>query len=68
MFYPDVSIIVFDRNNKIAFECKKVQQLIWDERLNKELLQIDSYHYIIDLGNDDFITGQVTIIYLLIII
>jgi len=62
--YPKASVEIFSRWGKLVFSSKNGYTKPWDGTLNGNDLPMDSYHYVIDLGNGSKpITGNITIIY-----
>ena len=61
--YPHVRIEIFTRWGKLVFHSEEGYPNPWDGRYKGKLLPMDSYHYIIDLGNGSSpITGNITIV------
>jgi gliding motility-associated-like protein len=64
MFYPDATIVVYDRWGNKVFESRGNEYEPWDGTYNGKYLPMDSYHYVIDLKEEGLpkITGNVTIV------
>jgi gliding motility-associated-like protein len=61
--YPNVVIDIYTRWGKHIFHSDKGYSTPWDGRYKGKLMPMDSYHYIINLGDgSDPITGNITII------
>jgi gliding motility-associated-like protein len=61
--YPNVVIDIYTRWGKHIFHSDKGYSTPWDGRYKGKLLPMDSYHYIINLGDgSEPITGNVTVI------
>jgi len=61
--YPGVDLKIFDRWGTRIYLSGNAADEPWDGSFNGRELPIDSYHYIIDLNNDEPpITGNVTIV------
>jgi gliding motility-associated-like protein len=64
MNFPDAAIKIFDRTGRIVFEVQGGYDNSWDGTdKNGKQLPVDTYYYVIDLGNGkDGLTGFITII------
>jgi gliding motility-associated-like protein len=64
MDYPNASIKIFDRWGRLVYQVQGGYDNLWNGTdRNGNALPVDSYYYIIDLGNGkDGITGFITII------
>lgn len=61
--YPNVELRIFDRWGSMVYYTKNAADEPWDGSFYGRNLPIDSYHYVIDLNNDDPpVTGNVTIV------
>jgi len=61
--YPNVDMRIFDRWGSRVFYTPNAAGDPWDGTFDGRHLPIDSYHYVIDLNNDEpAITGNVTIV------
>jgi gliding motility-associated-like protein len=61
--YPNVDLWIYDRWGSRVYYTGNAADAPWDGSFSGRDLPIDSYHYIIDLKNDEPpITGSVTII------
>jgi len=61
--YPNIEIRVFNRWGETVWRSEKGYPQPWDGRSNGKPLPIDSYHYIIDLGNKRRpVVGNITIV------
>ncbi|MEN8202218.1 MAG: gliding motility-associated C-terminal domain-containing protein, partial [Bacteroidota bacterium] len=61
--YSNVELRIFDRWGSQVFYTSFAEGDLWDGSFNGRHLPIDSYHYIIDLNNDEPpITGNITIV------
>jgi len=61
--YPNIEIRVFNRWGETVWRSEKGYPHPWDGRSNGKPLPIDSYHYIIDLGNKRRpVVGNITIV------
>ncbi|MGM0666029.1 MAG: gliding motility-associated C-terminal domain-containing protein [Bacteroidota bacterium] len=61
--YPDAEIKIFNRWGQIVFSAKNLEENRWDGTFKGKALPVDSYHYILDLGDgSDPRTGTITII------
>ncbi|MCK4991226.1 MAG: gliding motility-associated C-terminal domain-containing protein, partial [Bacteroidales bacterium] len=61
--YPNVELRIFDRWGTRIFYTGNAAGDLWDGSFSGRQLPIDSYHYIIDLNNDEpMVTGNVTIV------
>lgn len=61
--YPDIEIKIFNRWGEIVWRSEKGYPQPWDGMSNGKPLPIDSYHYIIDMGNGRRpVIGNVTIV------
>jgi gliding motility-associated-like protein len=61
--YPNVSLRIFDRWGSRVYLSENAADEPWDGSFYGRELPIDSYHYIIDLNNDEPpVTGNVTIV------
>ena len=63
--YPLAKIKVFDRNGKIVFQSEGDYQNTWDGKYNGEVLNMNSYFFIIDRSayNEGMVNGIVTILH-----
>jgi gliding motility-associated-like protein len=62
--YSNVEIRIFDRWGTRIFYSPNATDDPWDGTFDGRRLPIDSYHYVIDLNNDEpAITGNVTIVF-----
>jgi gliding motility-associated-like protein len=61
--YPKARVYIFNRQGTLLYESNSRNQL-WNGMYRNYMQPIDSYHYIIELHDEDarFITGQVTIV------
>ncbi len=64
MFYPDATIVVYDRWGNKVFEARGNEYEPWNGTYNGKYLPMDSYHYVIDLKEEGLpkLTGSVTIV------
>jgi gliding motility-associated-like protein len=61
--YPDVDLKIFDRWGTMVYVSVNAADEPWDGTFSGRDLPIDSYHYVIDLNNDEPpITGNITIL------
>ncbi|MCK5138018.1 MAG: gliding motility-associated C-terminal domain-containing protein, partial [Bacteroidales bacterium] len=61
--YPNVELRIFDRWGSMVLYTGNAADEPWDGSFYGRVLPIDSYHYIIDLNNDEPpLTGNVTIV------
>ncbi|UCG27747.1 MAG: gliding motility-associated C-terminal domain-containing protein, partial [Bacteroidales bacterium] len=61
--YPKASVEIFTRWGKLVFSSRNGYVVKWDGTQNGNELPMDSYYFIIDLGNGtEPIVGNVTII------
>ncbi|MEX2370691.1 MAG: gliding motility-associated C-terminal domain-containing protein [Bacteroidales bacterium] len=61
--YPNAELRIYNRWGELVYHSTDVANEPWDGTYNGRELPVDSYHYVLDLGNDDPpITGNVTII------
>jgi gliding motility-associated-like protein len=61
--YPNVDIRIFDRWGSRVYYSPNAANDPWDGTFDGRHLPIDSYHYVMDLNNDEpAITGNVTIV------
>jgi gliding motility-associated-like protein len=61
--YPNAEIRIFDRWGSRVYYSPNAADDPWDGTFDGRILPIDSYHYIIDLNNNEpGITGNVTIV------
>ncbi|MCD4769997.1 MAG: gliding motility-associated C-terminal domain-containing protein, partial [Bacteroidales bacterium] len=61
--YPDAEIKIFSRWGKIIYSAKNLSENRWDGTFKGKPLPVDSYHYILDLGDGSTPrTGSITII------
>ena len=61
--YPNARVQIFDRWGKVVFNSQGGYSNPWDGTYKGRLLPMDSYHYIIDLGDGSKpLLGNVTII------
>jgi gliding motility-associated-like protein len=61
--YPNAEMRIFDRWGSRVFYSPNAADDPWDGTFDGKTLPIDSYHYIIDLHNDQKpLTGNVTIV------
>ncbi len=61
--YPTIRILVYDRLGTEVFSSAKGYPQPWDGAYNGYVLPIDSYPFIIDLGNSEKpVRGQITIL------
>ncbi|MEN8157838.1 MAG: gliding motility-associated C-terminal domain-containing protein, partial [Bacteroidota bacterium] len=61
--YPNVTLKIFDRWGNLMYVTTNAVDEPWDGYLNGRILPIDSYHYIMNLNNDEPpITGNITIV------
>jgi gliding motility-associated-like protein len=61
--YPDAELRIYNRWGELIYYSNNVADEPWDGTYRGRDLPVDSYHYVLDLGNDDPpITGSVTII------
>ncbi|MQY78666.1 MAG: T9SS type B sorting domain-containing protein [Bacteroidetes bacterium] len=63
LYYPKARVEIYTRWGKLIFSSTNYHQTPWDGTYNGKELPMDSYHYIIDLGDDSKPrVGNVTII------
>ncbi|MCF8223454.1 MAG: gliding motility-associated C-terminal domain-containing protein, partial [Bacteroidales bacterium] len=61
--YPDAEIKIFNRWGKMIYSAKNLEENQWDGTFKGKALPVDSYHYILDLGDGSTPkTGTITII------
>ena len=61
--YPDAEIKIFNRWGQIVYSAKNLEENRWDGTFKGKALPVDSYHYILDLGDgSEARTGTITII------
>ena len=61
--YPDVTVKIYSRWGQIIFSSSRGYDQPWDGTYKGKELPMDSYHYIIDLGDGSEVKiGNVTII------
>jgi len=61
--YTNVELRIFDRWGSQVFYTSYAEGEQWDGSFNGRTLPVDSYHYIIDLNNNEPpITGNITIV------
>ena len=61
--YPDAEIKIFTRWGKLVYSAKNLEDNQWDGTFKGRPLPVDSYHYILDLGDGSTPrTGTITII------
>ncbi|MBN1387194.1 MAG: gliding motility-associated C-terminal domain-containing protein, partial [Bacteroidales bacterium] len=61
--YPNAEIKIFNRWGKLIFSAKNLEDNQWDGTYQGRALPVDSYHYILDLGDGSTPrTGTITII------
>jgi gliding motility-associated-like protein len=61
--YPNAELRIYDRWGVLVYYTNSVASEPWDGRYRRRDLPIDSYHYVLDLGNGDPpITGNITIV------
>ena len=61
--YPDVVIEVYNRWGSMVFRSERGYSNPWNGKSNGKALPVDSYHFVIDLGNGtDPVLGSVTIV------
>jgi len=61
--YPEANVEIYNRWGKLIYQSDKGYTREWDGKYNGLDLPIDSYHYVIDLGeNKRQIVGNVTIV------
>jgi gliding motility-associated-like protein len=61
--YPDAEIRIFNRWGKLIYSAKNLSENQWDGTFKGKPLPVDSYHYILNLGNGSKpLTGTITII------
>ncbi len=61
--YPNLTVEVYNRMGMSVFKSEKGYPKAWDGKLNGLSLPIDSYHFIINLGNGEKqMIGQITIL------
>ncbi len=61
--YPNVDMKIFDRWGNIMHVTTNAADEPWDGSFNGRVLPIDSYHYVIDLNNNEpAILGNITIV------
>jgi len=61
--FPDAEIKIFNRWGKMVYSAKNLNENRWDGRLRGKLLPVDSYRYILILGDGSIpLTGHITII------
>jgi gliding motility-associated-like protein len=62
--YPNSIVKVFNRWGIAIYESEKGYPASWDGRRNGELVPVDSYYYVISMGDDSAsMQGYVTVIY-----
>ena len=62
-FYPNARVEIYTRWGKLIFSSTNYHQTPWDGKYNGKELPMDSYYYIIDVGDDSKPrVGNVTII------
>ncbi len=61
--YPNAEIKIFTRWGKLIYSAKNLEENQWDGTFKGKALPVDSYHYILDLGDGSTPkTGTITII------
>ncbi|MDZ7738590.1 MAG: gliding motility-associated C-terminal domain-containing protein [Bacteroidales bacterium] len=61
--HPDAEIKIFSRWGKLIYQAKNLEENQWDGTYKGKALPVDSYHYILDLGDGSTPrTGTITII------
>ena len=61
--YPNAEIRIFSRWGKLVYNAKNLNTNRWDGTFKGKPLPVDSYHYILDLGDGSTpLTGTITII------
>ncbi|MFH0756463.1 MAG: DUF2341 domain-containing protein [Bacteroidota bacterium] len=61
--YPNVDMVIFDRWGNKMYQTVNAADEPWDGSFNGRILPIDSYHFVIDLNNDEpALMGNVTIL------
>jgi len=61
--YPNAEIKIFNRWGQIVYSAKNLEENRWDGTFKGKALPVDSYHYILDLGDgSEPRTGTITII------
>ncbi|HCC70059.1 MAG TPA: hypothetical protein DEQ09_02760, partial [Bacteroidales bacterium] len=61
--YPDAEIKIFTRWGKLIYSAKNLAENQWDGTYKGKAMPVDSYHYILDLGDGSTPrTGTITII------
>ncbi|MFP4488321.1 MAG: HYR domain-containing protein, partial [Bacteroidales bacterium] len=61
--HPDAEIKIFNRWGRIIYQAKNLEENQWDGTYKGKPLPVDSYHYILDLGDGSTPrTGTITII------
>jgi len=61
--YPNAEIKIFNRWGKMIFSAKNLEENRWDGTYKGQALPVDSYHYILNLGDGSTPrTGTITII------
>ena len=61
--YPDAEIKIFTRWGKLIYNAKNLNVNQWDGTLKGKPLPVDSYYYILDLGDGTTpLAGNITII------
>jgi gliding motility-associated-like protein len=62
--YPNCIVKVFNRWGIAVYESEKGYQVSWDGRRNGELVPVDSYYYVITMGDGSAsMQGHVTVLY-----
>ncbi|MCD6201268.1 MAG: gliding motility-associated C-terminal domain-containing protein, partial [Bacteroidales bacterium] len=61
--YPEITVEIYNRWGELLFRSNRGYNNPWDGTHRGKTLPMDSYHYVIDLGNGTKpITGNVTIV------
>ena len=61
--YPEAEIKIFNRWGKLIYSARELSVNRWDGTFKGKPLPVDSYHFILDLGDGSKpITGTITII------
>ncbi|MEE4117257.1 MAG: HYR domain-containing protein, partial [Marinilabiliaceae bacterium] len=61
--YPNAEIRIFSRWGKLVYSARSLNENRWDGTFKGKPLPVDSYHYILDLGDGTTpLTGTITII------
>ena len=61
--YPDAQLRIYDRWGEMVYYSNNVADEPWDGTYRGRDLPVDTYHYVLDLGNGDPpITGSVTLV------